>query len=85
MQIGRSRRFDKQYKKLPKKIQQQFDTRFRMYLTNKHNPLLNVHPLSGKYRDHQNFNVNADVRVVFLRDQNKLYLVAIGSHSELYG
>ena len=84
MYIGRSRQFDKQYNKLPKKIQQQFDSRFKLYLEDEANPLLKVHYLSGEYRGHQSFNVNADVRAVFIRVLEKLYFVAIGSHSELY-
>ncbi len=85
MYIGQSKRFGKQYNKLSKKIQQQFDTRFKLYLEDEASPLLNVHNLSGKYRGHQSFNVNADVRAVFTRVPERLYFVAIGSHSELYG
>jgi mRNA-degrading endonuclease YafQ of YafQ-DinJ toxin-antitoxin module len=84
MYIGRSKKFDKQYKKLPKKIQQQFDSRLSLYLEAESNPLLKVHNLSGEYRGHQSFNVNTDVRAVFTRVPEKLYFVAIGSHSELY-
>lgn len=84
MYIGRSRKFDKQYNKLPKKVQQQFNTRFKLYLENEVNHLLNVHNLSGEYRGHQSFNVNADVRAVLTRVPGKSYFVAIGSHSELY-
>lgn len=84
MYIGRSRLFDKQYNKLPKKIQQQFDHRFQLYIEDETNPLLKAHHLSGMYRGHQNFNVNADVRTVFMREPEKLYFVTIGSHSELY-
>ena len=84
MYIGRSRKFDKQYNKLPKKVQQQFDSRFRLYLEDEKNPLLKIHNLSGEYRGHQSFNVSGDIRVVFTREAKKLYFVAIGSHSELY-
>lgn len=84
MQVGRSKQFDKQYKKLPKKIQQQFDARFALYVSDEDNPLLRVHTLSGTYRGYQSFNVNADVRAVFLKDQDRLFLVSIGSHSQLY-
>ena len=85
MYIGRGKQFDRQYKKLPTKTQKQFGTGFNVYLKNQHEPLLHVHTLSGKYRGQQSFNVSADIRVVFLRDQNRLFLVAIGSHSQLYG
>lgn len=84
MYIGRSKQFDKQYNKLPKKVQRQFDSRFQLYLENEASSLLKVHNLSGEYRGHQSFNVNADIRTVFTRETGKLYFVAIGSHSELY-
>lgn len=84
MYIGRSKKFDRQYNKLPKKVQQQFDSRFKLYLADETNPLLKTHNLSGEYRGHQSFNVNGDVRAVFTRVPEKLYFVAIGSHSELY-
>ena len=84
MYIGRSRKFYKQYHKLPKKVQQQFDSRLRLYLEDEENPLLKIHNLSGEYRGFQSFNVNADIRVVFMREHEKLYFIAIGSHSELY-
>lgn len=85
MRIGRSRTFNKQYKKLPKNIQLQFDTRLKLYLEDSRNPLLKVHALSGRYRGHKSFNVNADMRAIFLREEDKLLFVAIGSHSQLYG
>ncbi len=84
MHIGRSKQFNKQYNKLPKKIQEQFNYRFQLYIEDETNSLLKVHHLSGVYRGHQSFNVNADIRAVFVRESEKLYFVAIGSHSKLY-
>jgi mRNA-degrading endonuclease YafQ of YafQ-DinJ toxin-antitoxin module len=86
MYIARSKKFDKQYQKLPKKTQQQFSKRLYLYLEDKHHSLLHTHRLAGAYRGSQSFNVNADVRAVFkIKDGDTLYFIAIGSHSELYG
>ncbi len=86
MLIARSRQFEKQYRKLPIKVQKQFGDRLRLFLEDERNPLLHTHVLSGEYRGFQSFNVNADIRAVFMiRDTDTLYFSAIGSHSELYG
>ena len=85
MQIAKSRQFEKQYKKLPAKIQKQFAERLRLYLKNKNHSLLHVHSLAGTYKGLWSFNVTADIRVIFDDSyEETIILVAIGSHSELY-
>ncbi len=85
MRIAKAKQFEKQYKKLPAKLQKQFADRLVLFLDDKRHPLLNVHSLKGEYTGLWSFNVTADIRVVF-DDSHKevLILVAIGSHSELY-
>lgn len=85
MRITKSKRFDKQYAKLAKKVQRQFDERLLMFVTESTNPLLHVHALHGEFAGLQSFNVNADVRVIFTKqDDTVVLLVAIGTHSQLY-
>jgi addiction module RelE/StbE family toxin len=84
MQIRRSKRFDKEFAKLPKKAQQQFVERLRLFVLDMSNPLLHVHPLHGEYKDCYSFNVNADVRVVYEIDGDIVGFLAIGTHSQLY-
>ncbi len=85
MYIARSKRFDKQYRKLPSKIHKQFGERLKLFLDDEKHPLLHTHSLTGEYRGFQSFNVNADIRAVFLiKDTDTIYFSAIGSHSELY-
>lgn len=86
MRIAKAKKFEKQYKKLPSKIQEQFADRLLLFLDDKNHPLLNVHSLKGEYTGLWSFNVTADIRVVFDDSQKDvLILTAIGSHSELYG
>lgn len=86
MLIARSKKFDKQYKRLSRKIREQFADRLKLYLEDQSHPLLHAHNLAGPYRGSQSFNVNADVRAVFMiKDGDTIYFSAIGSHSELYG
>lgn len=85
MRIAKAKLFEKQYKKLPLKIQQQFATRLSLYLEDKNHSLLHVHSLKGRYTGLWSFNVTADIRVIFDDSYDGvLILVAIGSHSELY-
>ncbi len=85
MRIAKAKQFEKQYKKLPVKIQEQFAKRLAIFLRNKNHSLLHVHSLKGKYTGLWSFNVTADIRVIFDDSfDGVLILVAIGSHSELY-
>ncbi len=85
MHFARSKKFDKQYKKLEKKVQAQFGERLRLYLTEPSHELLHVHNLMGKYRGLKSFNVNADIRAIFeIMDGDTVYFSAIGTHSTLY-
>lgn len=86
MRIAKAKQFEKQYKKLPAKIQKQFADRLLLFLNDKRHPLLDVHSLKGEYAGLWSFNVTADIRVVFDESlEEVLILTAIGSHSELYG
>ncbi len=86
MRIAKGKQFERQYKKLPPKTQKQFADRLKLYLENKNHSLLHVHSLKGKYTGLWSFNVTADIRVIFDDSYDEvLILIAIGSHSELYG
>jgi addiction module RelE/StbE family toxin len=86
MTIQYAPKFKKQYKKLPQKIQQQFDDRVRLFFTDPTNPQLRVHPLKGKFAGYWSLNVNGDIRALYVRRGEEVVLFAlIGTHSELYG
>jgi len=79
-------KFKKQYKKLPKNFQEQFDERLQLFLIDPINPKLRVHPLMGKYAGYWSMNVNGDIRALYIiRDEILIIFALIGSHSELYG
>ena len=78
--------FKKQYKKLPKKFQEQFDERLQLYLQDPTLPMLRVHPLKGKFAGYWSLNVNGDIRALYLLEGETIIIFALtGSHSELYG
>jgi addiction module RelE/StbE family toxin len=85
MEIHYSSKFKKQYKKLPKKIREQFCHRLASFLEDYNDPQLNIHKLSGGYDGLWSMNVTGDIRAVFDRQyRGAIIFEAIGSHSELY-
>lgn len=86
MDIKYSTKFKKQYKKLPKQFQAQFDERLLLFLSDPTNPQLRIHPLKGKFSGYWSLNVNGDLRALYLKQGERIIIFAlIGTHSELYG
>lgn len=79
-------KFKKQYKKLPKKIQDQFDEKIVLFVTDPTLPVLKVHPLKGNFKGYWSMNVNGDVRALYIMDGDSIVIFGIiGTHSQLYG
>lgn len=85
MKIGYSKKFKKQYSKLPKNVSQKFDQKLVLFLDNQRDERLNIHKLHGKLKNLHSLNVTGDIRAIFDQvSSNKIEFVAIGSHSSLY-
>ena len=79
-------KFKKQYKKLPVKIQDQFDERLQLFVVDPTNPKLRVHPLKGQYAGYWSLNVSGDIRTLYIIQGEAVVIFGlIGTHSELYG
>jgi mRNA interferase RelE/StbE len=79
-------KFKKQYKKLPQKLQVQFDDRVRLFVVDPTHPKLRVHPLKGRYKGYWSMSVSGDIRALYIMDGDTIVIFAlIGSHSQLYG
>jgi addiction module RelE/StbE family toxin len=79
-------KFKKQYKKLPKKFQQQFDERVSLFVINPTHPSLRIHPLRGQMVGYWSMNVSGDLRALYRLNGEEIVMFAlIGTHSELYG
>lgn len=76
--------FTKNYKKLPKKIQDKFKQRQLLFEADESDPTLNNHALKGKWLGYRSINVTGDVRAIFKRDAESVLFVAIDNHSNLY-
>ncbi len=85
IQVIIHKKFLKQFRKLPRSVQEAFQSRRDLFLENPDDPLLHTHELHGSLIGYKSFNVNADIRVVF-KDigGDTVMFTAIGSHSELY-
>ncbi|MDO8590766.1 MAG: type II toxin-antitoxin system YafQ family toxin [bacterium] len=82
--LYRSSRFRKQFKKCPEKICSKTFEWLGILMGNEFDEVLNNHRLSGKYADCRSIDVTGDVRIAYKRVSDGFYLVAIGTHSELY-
>lgn len=78
--------FKKQYRKLSKKIQKQFDERIVLFLEDPSHPFLRVHPLKGAFAGYWSMNISGDLRALYRKDGDDIIIFAlIGTHSQLYG
>ncbi len=84
MEIKICKKFQKQYKKLPNKIQIQFKERLLILIENAHHPILNVHALHGTEAFLLSMNVSGDYRAQFKIESSTITFYKIGTHSELY-
>lgn len=85
MIIHFDKKFQQQYKKLPVKIQQQFNQRLKLLITDPQDPRLRLHPLKGNFKNYYSINVTGDIRALFQKNDQLLIFSLIGSHSKLYG
>ena len=80
-----SKKFEKMYKKAPKKIQDSFLQRIKLYENNKFYPILNNHSLTGKLKKYRSLDITGDWRLIFREEDGEVvFLVMIGTHSQLY-
>lgn len=85
MKIVLHRNFEKQYKKLRPKEQNRFKERRDVFLNDPFDPVLNNHPLRGRYKGYRSINVTGNLRAVYrLLNDDTVLFVTIDSHSNLY-
>lgn len=85
MKLYFHKNFDKQYGKLRKAERKKAQERLALFLRNPFNPLLNNHPLKGKYLDYRSINITGDLRAIYkLINGDECIFVTIDSHSNLY-
>jgi len=77
--------FEKQYRKLRKNEQSQVRKRLSLFSKDEFNPILNNHPLSGKYKGYRSVNITGDIRALYKYQNPSIRIfVVIDSHGNLY-
>ncbi|HUY69475.1 MAG TPA: type II toxin-antitoxin system mRNA interferase toxin, RelE/StbE family [Candidatus Tyrphobacter sp.] len=85
MRIRFHRNFEKQYKKFSAKTKAKIRERLSLFLRDEFDPILNNHPLRGKYGGYRSINISGDLRAVYkLSDQEIRVFVAVATHNTLY-
>jgi len=86
MQYILSKRFEKDFTKLPKTTKNKAIASLEIFIENPQKARLRNHALQGKWKRHFSINITSDTRALYFRVDNYLVrFVAIGSHSERYG
>lgn len=84
MQINYSKKFCKAFARAPEEIRESFKERFRIFKSDKFNPILNNHQLSGKFSFLRSINITGDWRALFVDGNETIDFIILGSHSNLY-
>lgn len=85
MNLTFHRQFRKHLEKLNRKQQQRVQERLHIFLDDPFHPLLNNHPLKGKYLDYRSINITGDLRAVYKSvSEDECIFVALDTHGNLY-
>lgn len=87
MNLNYTKNFLKHYETRVAKNQRlvnRFQERLDLFLRDPQNPILKDHRLTGARKHLRAFSVTGDVRVLYYREGNEIYLVDIGTHSQVY-
>ena len=86
MQYILSKRFEKDFSKLPKQTKKKVIIVLQRFVDDPQDESLRSHSLSGKWNKHYSIDVTGDIRAVYVYiEKNIVHFVAVGSHSQLYG
>ncbi len=85
MRVTTHRVFERQVKKLLKKLRVQMWDRLALLEMDEFNPLLNNHKLGPPYETYSSINITGDYRLVYkFLESDRYYLRAVGTHHQLY-
>ncbi len=85
MNVDFTKSFNKQFGKLPWKLQEQAKAAVSLFLDDISAPVLRNHALKGEWSGYRSISAGGDLRLHFkMVNDNAALFVAIGSHSQLY-
>jgi mRNA-degrading endonuclease YafQ of YafQ-DinJ toxin-antitoxin module len=79
-----SSRFLRRARKLKPPRDELLRAALRRFAIDQHDPLVRTHRLKGDLSDYWAFRVDDDLRVMFRWDGDVCFLVALGTHDEVY-
>ncbi|MEK7609975.1 MAG: hypothetical protein AAB470_02555 [Patescibacteria group bacterium] len=77
--------FDKSFVRLDGDIKKAFRERRNLLLIDSNHPILDIHPLHGKWKNSWSMNITGDIRAIFKLEGYIAIFWDIGTHSQLYG
>jgi mRNA-degrading endonuclease YafQ of YafQ-DinJ toxin-antitoxin module len=79
--------FEKQFAKLPEKKRAAVKEAIRCFAADRREPSLRFHALSGRFAGQSSISAGGDLRIHLkeLDDGTVVVVMAVGSHSQLYG
>jgi len=86
MELYYHHRFRKQLGKLSPKLQRKVRLTLDIFEGNPRDSRLRNHALSGRFGGQRSISVTGDVRIIFEKedDYEKVILLQVGTHSEIY-
>jgi len=79
------KKFEKQYAKIDKRLKETTKERLKIFIQDEFNPILNNHPLQGKYKGYRSININSDIRALYkMKTINCFIFLIIDNHNNLY-
>lgn len=85
MKIVLHHNFVKKYQKLRETEKKQFKERRDLFFTEPFHPILNNHPLKGRYTGCRSINITGDLRVIYqYLTEDTVIFTTIDTHSNLY-
>ena len=84
MKIYYSRKFAKEYKKLPLKIKILAEKKEKIFRKNPHESSLKTHRLKGRLKEYWSFSIDYHYRIIFeFREKDIIWFHSVGTH-EIY-
>jgi addiction module RelE/StbE family toxin len=77
--------FKKRLKRVPKKIQDKFEEKLKIFISNSFSAELNNHKLSSEWVGHRSIDITGDLRAVYKMEGDTAIFLEIDNHSNLYG
>ncbi|MBI5220684.1 MAG: type II toxin-antitoxin system mRNA interferase toxin, RelE/StbE family [Candidatus Liptonbacteria bacterium] len=86
MKLVFHRDFVKTYRQLKLTEKTRFRERLRLFSADPFDPILNNHPLAGRYGGYRSINIGGDLRAIYKHLPGEICIfVTIGTHHQLYG